>query len=76
MSVRSTASTATASRIRSNWPAPTATRIAGRSGPAASSIAGRSARASICRVRSPRGPFIRKSPIRSRVMTSSAMFRA
>ena len=38
--------------------------------------AGRSAVASIWRVRSPLGPSRMKSPIRSRVMTSSAMIRA
>ena len=64
------------SRMLSNRWAPTATRTAARAGPAARSIAGRIAVASICRVRSPRGPSSRKSPIRSRVITSSAMMPA
>ena len=74
--VRLTPSAATESRIESNRLEPTATRTAARAGPAALSIAGLSAVAIIWRVRSPRGPSSRKSPIRSRVTTSSAMIRA
>ena len=76
VSVRLTASSATLSRIVSKRAGPIATRTAARAGPAAFSMAGRSAVASICRVRSPLGPSRMKSPIRSRVMTSSAMIRA
>jgi hypothetical protein len=74
--VRPTASTAIASRMLSKFFRPTATRTAPRTGPAALSMAGRIASASICRVRSPRGPSSRKSPMFSRVITSSAMICA
>ena len=67
---------ATPSRMLSKWRLPTAIRTAPRTGPAAWSIAGRIASASIWRVRSPRGPSSRKSPMFSRVITSSAMIRA
>jgi hypothetical protein len=55
---------------------PTATRTAGSTGPAACSMAGVIASASRWRVRSPRGPYIKKLPMFSSVMTSPAMISA